>query len=128
MIHLPAKVPAIAFTHQFAKCNDLDGNMNDHLKIEYLNQFKDGVHYMMRLNPIEHKLKVIPHKKDIITTYKLKDGSKAVFGTTPEPKSFNLLVFEKGSWQYILSVDQRMSDIVTAEVFVQIAESLNGVH
>ncbi|OAB34741.1 hypothetical protein PMSM_12905 [Paenibacillus macquariensis subsp. macquariensis] len=48
--------------------------MNDHLEIEYLNQYKDGVHFMIRINPIEHKHKGIPHKKDIITTYKLKDG------------------------------------------------------
>jgi len=46
--------------------------MNDHLEIEYLNQYKDGVHYMMRLNPIEHKLKGIPHKMTLLQHINLR--------------------------------------------------------
>jgi hypothetical protein len=60
-------------------------------------------------------------KNDVIRTYKLKDGSDAVYGTTPT-KSFNLLLFEKESWKYVLSVDKRIGEIVTAEVLIEIAD------
>jgi hypothetical protein len=66
----------------------------------------------------------VPFKNDVIRTYKLKNGSQAVYGTTPGTKSFNILVFEKESWQYVLNVDKRIGDIVTAEVLLEIADSI----
>jgi hypothetical protein len=122
-INLPVKVPPVAFTHQYARCNDLEGN-NDHFEIKYLNQNQGSNHFMIRVNPLKHKLKGVPFKNNVIHIYKLKDGSEAVYGTTPMTKSFNILLFEKESWQYVLSVDHRIGDIVTAEVLIEIADSI----
>lgn len=38
---------------------------------------------------------------------------------------FNVLVFDKDNWQYMLSIDKRASDKVTAENLVQIANSID---
>jgi hypothetical protein len=46
------KLPPVAFTHQFARCNDLEGN-NDHFEIEFLNQIQGSNHYMIRINPLK---------------------------------------------------------------------------
>ncbi|WP_251401586.1 hypothetical protein [Ureibacillus chungkukjangi] len=40
-------------------------------------------------------------------------------------QGFNHLVFERGSWQYMLSVDKGVSDKVTPEILVQIANSID---
>jgi hypothetical protein len=121
-INLPVKVPPVAFTHHFARCNHLHEN-NYHFEIKYLNQNQSFNHYMIRINPLKHKLKGVPFKNDVIHTYKLKDGSEAVYRTFPD-KSFNILVFEKESWQYVLSVDHRIGDVVTAKVLIEIADSI----
>jgi hypothetical protein len=122
-INLPVKMPPVAFTHQFARCNHLHEN-NYHFEIKYLNQNQSSNHYMIRINPLKQKLKGVPFKNDVIRTYKLKNGSEAIYGTTPTTKGFNILVFEKESWQYVLSVDKRIGEIVTPEVLIEIADSI----
>jgi hypothetical protein len=58
----------------------------------------------------------------------LKNGYPALFGTTPAPKNrepiANVLVFEKNKLQYILSVDRRLEDAVTARELGDIADSI----
>ncbi|MEN1969670.1 DUF4367 domain-containing protein [Lentibacillus sp. N15] len=53
----------------------------------------------------------------------LKNGNEAIY------MQFNggwyVLVFERDNWQYMLSVDGRVSDKVTAEVLVKIADSID---
>lgn len=51
-------------------------------------------------------------KNDIQATYMTISG-------------FNVLVFERDNWQYMLSVDRRVSDTVTPEVLVEIANSID---
>jgi len=121
---LPFVLPPVAFTHHFGRCHHAN-DVNDHFEIEYINEKQGKNHYMIRVRPLVNKLEEFPGKNDIIQIYNLKDGTKAVFGTTPSPRSFSLFVFEKAGWQYILSVDKRVGDIVSANVFIDIAESLN---
>ena len=121
---LPIVLPPVAFSHHFGRCNH-SNDVNDHFEIEYLNE-KQGInHYMIRVTPLAYKLEDFPRKKDIIQNYKLKDGTKVVFGTTPSTRSFYLLVFERAGWQYILSVDKRIEDKASANVLINIAESVN---
>jgi hypothetical protein len=100
-INLPVKLPPVAFTHQFARCNYLNGN-NNHFEIEYLNQNQSSNHYMIRINPLKHKLKGVPFKNDVIRTYKLKDGSEAVYETTPMTKSYWFSKKKAGSMSSVL--------------------------
>ena len=53
-------------------------------------------------------------------TFKLKDGTKAIY-STKMASGFNLLAFEKDNWQYILNIDKKVSDKVTAKILVEIA-------
>ncbi|MFP3390963.1 hypothetical protein [Brevibacillus sp. SIMBA_040] len=121
---LPIVLPPVAFTHHFGRCNHAN-DVNDHFEIEYINEKQGKNHYMIQVKPFANKLEGLPKKNDIIQIYKLKDGTKAVFGTTPSTRSFYLLVFERAGWQYMLSVDKRVGDIVSANVLIAIAESVN---
>ncbi|GIN39282.1 hypothetical protein [Heyndrickxia oleronia] len=38
---------------------------------------------------------------------------------------FNILVFERDTWQYFLSIDKRLSRKVTLEMLVDIADSID---
>ncbi|GIO10092.1 hypothetical protein J31TS6_61200 [Brevibacillus reuszeri] len=121
---LPFVLPPVAFTHHFGRCHH-SNDVNDHFEIEYINEKQAINHYMIQVKPLANKLEDFPRKNDIIQIYKLKDGTKAVFGTTPSPRSFYLLVFERAGWQYILSIDKRIEDKASANVLIDIAESVN---
>ncbi|MBU5442255.1 hypothetical protein [Paenibacillus sp. MSJ-34] len=122
-IHLPVNIPPLPFTHQFARCSWGKGD-NDHLEIEYINRHQGGSHYLIRISPLEHKITNIPSRQSTIRKYRLKDGSRAVYGSIGGTGSFRILVFEKKGLQYILSMNRRMSHIVTGDVLVDIANSV----
>ncbi|AFH62303.1 DUF4367 domain-containing protein [Paenibacillus caseinilyticus] len=127
-INLPMKLPQISFTHQMAVCIRDKNGTNSMLEISHLNQYDGNHHYSIRVNPLETKFTKFPFDQDVIKVYTLKDGSKAIYGTTRkrrnEKASFNLLVFEKGNLQYTLSIDADIEGVVTADSLVQIAESV----
>ena len=56
--------------------------------------------------------------------FKLKNGTNATY-IDDLKFGFNLLVFERDNWQYIFSVDADVSDKVTPEILVQIANSID---
>jgi hypothetical protein len=116
-LKLPLRVPAIDFTHHFGRFNDLEGNVNDSLEIQFLNENSPERHYKIDVRPVKYK---IPMKAGKV--YKLKNGNEAIFTNV---SSFNLFVFEKDGWQYILSMNKRVSKYVTPEVFVEIADSID---
>lgn len=122
-INLPVYIPPVPFTHQFARCSSGKGD-NNHLEIEYINRHQGANHYFIRISPSEHKIKNIPGRKSTIRKYRLKDGSRAVYGSIGGTGSFRILVFEKKGLQYILSMNRRMSHIVTGDVLVDIANSV----
>jgi hypothetical protein len=115
-LKLPSKVPPINFTHQFGRFNDLDGNVNDSLELQFLNENSPESHYKIDVRPANYK---IPMKGE--NAYKLKSGDNAIYTNV---RTFNLFVFEQDGWQYILSIDKRVSNQVTPEIFVEIANSV----
>ncbi len=117
------KVPQVEFTHRLGRCNDISGTINDQFEIEYLNATKPSHHYMIRIAPSENKVD-FKNKRGVIRSYVLKDGAEALYLRSPGGGYFKLLVFEKDDWQYILSIDDRIKNKVSAEELVRIAESI----
>lgn len=118
-INLPFRVPPVAFTHQFARFSNLDGAMNDSFEITMISDQSSENHYKIVIRPLAGKL--IFKDESITGTYQLLDQSEAHYIRL---EGFNLLVFEKDVWQYKLMVDKRISDIVTPQVLVEIANSI----
>ena len=119
-IALPTQLPPIPFTHHFGRLTNLEGDMNDGFEIKYLNKNLSQNHYAIRVRPVEYRLEF---RQDYIKQYfKLNNGTEAIFST--KPLGMNFLLFENDGWQYMLLVDKRISDIVTTEVLVEIANSI----
>jgi hypothetical protein len=121
-IALPVQLPPIAFTHGFGRFINLDGESNDKLEINYLNKDVPQNHYKIFVQPVKYGL---DFKEDLIDQkLKTNDGNEALY-STKAVRGFNLLVFKKNEFQYILSVDKRISDKVTPELLVEIADSIS---
>ncbi|WP_339250343.1 hypothetical protein NSQ43_11555 [Sporosarcina sp. FSL W8-0480] len=120
-IALPTQLPPIPFTHSMGRFSNLKGHENDHLELFFINEDLPQNHYLIWIRPIEFGLKI--RDEQIDQRIKLKDGHQSIYSTTIF-SGFNLLVFEKDGWQYILSIDKRVSDIVTRAVLVNIANSI----
>jgi hypothetical protein len=120
-IALPTQLPPIPFTHSMGRFNDLEGVENDKLEIFFINEDLPQNHYSIRIQPIEYGLEF--REEQIDQKIKLEDGNQSIYTTTIF-LGFNLLVFEKEGWQYILSIDKRNSDKVTKEVLIKIANSI----
>lgn len=119
-IALPIQMPPLSFTHFFGRFSNLEGNKNDHLEITFLHEKSPENQYDIRILPIGHKLEF--KEKHIDQTFTLNDGQDAIYSTKAE--GFILFAFEKHGWQYILSIDRRIADKVSPEVFVEIANSV----
>lgn len=71
------------------------------------------------MRPIIHK---IPTNDTHITQLlKLNNGSNAIYST--KIQGFHILIFEENEWQYILSLDQRVSH-QAIELLLKIANSV----
>lgn len=121
-IALPVQIPPIEFTHSFGRFSNLDGDINDEFEIEYRHINNPKNHYMIWVKPVKYGLPI--RNEHIDQTLKLKDGSNAIYSTKIS-RGFNLLVFEKGSWQYILNINKAVSDKVTSDILVEIANSID---
>ncbi|MFJ7936491.1 hypothetical protein [Sporosarcina sp. NPDC096371] len=119
-IALPTQLPPTPFTHHFGRFSDLKGDMNDEFEIEYLNKDSSQNHYVIRVKPVEYRLEL--KEENIQQFFNLNNGTEAAFST--KPLGMNFLLFENDGWQYMLLVDKRISDIVTPEVLVEIANSV----
>ena len=118
-IALPTQLPPVNFTHNFGRFNHSFGKENDQFEITYLNENVGQNHYQIRVKPVQYKLEISDEKID--QTIKLNDGNSAIYSTK---LPLDVLVFEKGEWQYTLLVDKRISNTVTKEVLVDIANSI----
>ncbi|WP_260983558.1 hypothetical protein [Cytobacillus oceanisediminis] len=98
----------------------MEGDVNDSLEVVFLNKDFPGLHFKIDIRPVSHKIPM-----SVNDTFKLHNGSNAKYTNVA---NFNLLVFERDDWQYILSVDKKASGQVTAEVLVEIANSIGGVN
>jgi len=119
-LKLPLRVPSISFTHHFGRFNDLEGDMNDFFEVTFINHQLPEHHYKITVRPNEFKL---PAKKEnIVKDFELKNGTTAIY---MEISGFNVLSFEREDWQYMLWIDKRISNKVTPEVLVDIANSID---
>lgn len=119
-IELPVQIPPIAFTHSFARVGNIEDKPNDKLEIEYINKETPENYYKIIVQPAEYGLKI--NENLIDQRLKIK-GSVAIL-STKAVRGFNLFVFEKDGFQYILSVDKKVSNIVTPKIFKEIANSI----
>lgn len=58
----------------------------------------------------------------MIKSFELKNGNEATYMTI---SGFYVLVFVRDNWQYMLSIDKRVSDKVTVETLLDIANSID---
>ncbi|MED3800795.1 hypothetical protein P4562_02500 [Lysinibacillus xylanilyticus] len=119
-LKLPLRVPSISFTHHFGRFNDLEGDMNDFFEVTFINHQLPEHHYKITVRPNEFKLSA--KKENIVNDFKLKNGTTAIY---MEISGFNVLSFEREDWQYMLWIDKRVSNKVTPEVLVDIANSID---
>ena len=120
-IALPTQLPPIPFTHSMGRFSDLEGNENDYLEVFFINKESPQNHFLIRIRPVEYGLEI--REEQIDRKVILEDGSQSIY-TTAAFSGFNLLVFEKDGWQYTMLIDKRISDIVTHEILVNIANSI----
>jgi len=118
-IALPTQLPPVTFTHNFGRFNHSFGKENDQFEITYINENVGQNHYQIRVKPVQYKLEISDETID--QTIKLNDGNSAIYSTK---LPLDVLVFEKDEWQYTLLVDKRISNTVTKEVLVDIANSI----
>lgn len=118
-LNLPFRVPPVAFTHHFGRFNDLEGEINDSFEIEYISDQSPENHYKVDVRPIKYKIPV--KEQYVVKKVILEDGGTANY---MKVSRFNVLVFEKNDWQYMLSVDNRIEDKVPFETLIKIAESI----
>ncbi|MGD6966040.1 hypothetical protein ACQCVP_06395 [Rossellomorea vietnamensis] len=118
-IPLPYRLPPIAFTHHFGRFTDLDGDINDSLEVEFLDQHNSANHYKMDIRPLRNKIEF--QGRENLTEYTLKNGKKAIYVVD---RNFIFFVVENSDWQYMFGIDKRLSDKVTPKVFVEIADSI----
>ncbi|MFF2177395.1 hypothetical protein ACFVT8_13110 [Lysinibacillus sp. NPDC058147] len=119
-LKLPLRVPPISFTHHFGRFNDLDGDINDSFEVTFINDQLSENHYKIYVRPIKNNIPI--REKYVVKTFELKNGSVATYMTI---SGFNVLVFERDDWQYMLSIDKRVSDKVTPETLIDIANSID---
>lgn len=120
-LKLPLRVPPISFTHHFGRFSNLDGDINDHFEVTMISDQSPQNHFKIDVRPIQYK---IPFKKYVSEVFKLNNGHDASYITNPG-FGFNLLVFERDNWQYVFSIDSDVSDKVTPEILIQIANSID---
>ncbi len=102
------------------RCNDLDGDRNDHFEVDVTNVHRPQNHYKIDMRLIEQGISMMNHKPNKVFT--LENGKKAKYYTKPL-NGANMLVFERDEWQYILTIDKRVSETVTSETLVEIANA-----
>lgn len=119
-LKLPLRVPPISFTHHFGRFNDLDDDINDSFEVVFINENLSENHFIIDVRPIKNKISI--KEKYIIKTFELKNGIVATYMTISD---FNVLVFERDDWQYMLNVDKRVSNKVTPETLLDIANSID---
>ena len=120
-LKLPTRVPPISFTHYFGRFSNPDGEINDTLEVKFINDQIPDHHFKMDVRPIQHKITFEKYKSKV---FKLKNGTNATY-IDDLKFGFNLLVFERDNWQYMFSIDADVSDKVTPEILVQIANSID---
>lgn len=121
-LKLPIQVPPIPFTHYLGSFTNLDGEINDSFEVKFIHEQVPENHFKMNVRPTQYKMDFTG--KIMTNTYKLKNGNIAQY-TKELIRGFNLLIFERDGWQYVFSIDKKVSDEVTPEILVEIANSID---
>ena len=116
-LQLPLRVPPVAFTHVFARFNESDGT--DIFEMEFINEQSSENNFKINV-AVKDSFKILD--KEVIEEFRLKGGNTAYLLSI---RDIILLVFEKDDLQYRFSIDKRMSEKITPEVLVQIANSID---
>jgi len=119
-LKLPLRVPPLSFTHHFGRFTNSKYEGNDELEVTFINDQLSENHYKIDIRPRKYKLPL--REKYVVKTYELKNGIVATYMTI---SGFNVLVFERDNLQYMLSIDKRVSNKVTPETLVDIANSID---
>ncbi|OCA91496.1 hypothetical protein A8F94_00830 [Bacillus sp. FJAT-27225] len=120
-VKLPLMIPSIPFTHQFGRFSeDKVYHINDSLEVEYLNEKSGDNFYKINIRSLKNKIDFKNSKNQ--KEYTLQNGEKAVYVNSVH---HNFLVLEKGKWQYIFGVNKKISNKITPETLVQIANSIH---
>lgn len=120
-VKLPTKKPSIPFDLQYGKFyEDKAYNTNDYLDIQFMHKKLLGNHFTINIRPL--KKKIVFKEKQGQKLYTLKNGQKALY--FEHRFASNFLVFESVQWQYMFGIDKRVSDKVTPEKLVEIANSI----
>lgn len=118
-VELPTRIPPIPFTHAVGRYSNLEDGMNVSLEVKYFHDMKPENHFKIEVRSIKNKIQF--RDTLILNTYVLKNGNKAEYISHAH---VNLLVFEQDQWQYILSVDKRISKEINGDVLTSIANSI----
>ena len=86
------------------------------------NKDRGGIHFPDDISEYNEIINFA--EKYISKTFKLENGNNATYIENPRI-GFNLFIFERDNWQYMFSVDKKVSDKVTPEILVQIANSID---
>jgi hypothetical protein len=114
----PYKLPPIPFQFYLGRCSNSYG-INDSFQMDFINE--NLAVYSIRMRPIEHRINFM--NELIAQKYKLKNGSTASL-LEIRPGGPYFIVFEKNDWQYTLQVNSKEPNIVTPEILVEIADSV----
>ncbi|MDQ6600813.1 carbon monoxide dehydrogenase [Bacillus salipaludis] len=116
----PKIKPSISFTHEFGRFyEDKEYDTNDFLSIRFVNEKSSENNYKIDIRPLKNK--VVFKDKVNQKVYTLQNGQKAIY--TDNTPIMNFLVFEKDNWQYMLGIDKKVTNKVTPEILVKIANS-----
>ncbi|MGG2027967.1 hypothetical protein AB1282_19900 [Gottfriedia sp. S16(2024)] len=119
-LELPLRVPPIPFTHVFGRFNDSEGEQNDSFDMEFISEESSGIHFFINVKLAKYRMKIFD--RDVVRVYKLNNGEKATYMNI---RGANLLVFERGNFHYLFSANEKVSEKVTPEILVQIANSID---
>ena len=77
-------------------------------------------HYKIDVRPIKYGIP--KREKYVLKTFELNNGNEATYMTI---SGFNVLVFESGNWQYMLSINKQVLVKVNPKNLVEIANSID---
>ncbi len=114
-LQLPLRVPPVVYTHVFART--IEGYKGDLFEMEFINEKSNKNNFLISVAP-KDSIEILD--KEVTNEFKLKSGNTAYL--LDKGKAI-LLIFEKDNLQYRFSIDKRISEKITSEILVQIANS-----
>lgn len=116
-LQLPLRVPPVVYTHVFART--IEGDKGDLFEMEFINEKSNKNNFLINVAP-KDSFEILD--KEIVSELKLKGGNTAYLLDIGKAI---LLIFEKNDLQYRFGINKRISEKITPEIFVQIANSID---